>query len=147
MSVSGLGSEAKCGKLHASDLVVPYLSGGVAPKTLTNANDGETIADPKGLYLVDANGGNTSITFGNGSKSGDIAEVLYVRSGGNTFDLGITVHIGGAKTASFGTVSGGYLKCVWVSGISGVGNGWYVLARSASTDATATSVSNLPALA
>ncbi len=140
-----LGPTATCGELVASNLDVPYGSG-LPVKTLTFADTGTTLDGPKGLYLVDYSGGNTAINIGDGSKSGDVVEILTVRSGGNSFTMGAIIHITGVSTISFGTTSGGYLRLVWLQDIPGVGNGWCVLARSSGATANSNSVDNLPAI-
>ncbi len=141
-----LGPNASCGELAASNLDVPYGSG-LPVKTLTFADNGTTLNEVKGLFLVDYSGGNTTINLLDGQKSGDVVEILTVRSGGNSFTMNCIIHITGSSQISFGTTSGGYLRLVWIEGISGVGNGWCVLARSSGATANSNSVDNLPAIA
>ncbi len=141
----GLGASATCGEMIASKLDVPYVSG-LPVKTLTVDDDDTTIAGAKGLYLVDYSGGSTTVSLADGSKSGDVVEILTVRSGGNSFTVNAVIHITGSSPIAFGTVSGGYLRMVWIQDIPGVGNGWFVLDRSSGSPAAATAVANLPAI-
>lgn len=139
-----IGPHATCGELNASSLDVPYGSG--APvKTLTFADNGSTLAVPKGLYLINTTDGQTVINIPAGKKSGDILEFITVRSNGNDCVLNLLIHSSGNTQIEFGTISGNYIKIMWLQDQGpGIGDAWWVLARGSGSPANGTSVADLP---
>ncbi len=143
MSITALGDIAKCGKIQAEEVEIPFVGGGKISQIITNNDDG-TALHPKGIYIVDTSGGNTAMTLADGIKQGDSVEIFFWHSGGNTFDLTIDKFHGATKTISDGPASGTYYKLVWISHGT---HSWCMTARESCSDAAANAVANLPVIA
>ena len=144
--MTSLGADAYANTLHSTNLDVPYASNGKPVGGDITFADNGTALTPSGMYIVDTTGGSTSMTLGAGKTRGDVVELIYGHSGGNTFSLLVDkLHSGSPKTIAMGSASGQYLKLVW-AGAAAYTAGWCIMARESPSNATATSVADLPAI-
>jgi len=140
--MAALGNTAICDTLIAQHTDIPFSGTGAMHTHITFADNGKNLPT-KGLFLVTTVGGATTMTLPDGVNQGDVVEIIYYHSGGNTFDLNVPNLHGANKTISVGTASGQYYKLVWID----TWFGWCLTARESSSDATATTVEFLPAIA
>ena len=149
--MTSLTDEAYVGELHAQTLSaehtnIPFAGTGQIVGEISVLDDGNPLPT-KGLFVVNSQGGDITMSLADGEKIGDCVEVIYFQSGGFSFNLNVSRLHGAPKTITTGPASSGlYYKLVWATYGSLTG-GWILCARESVSAAAIDAVEGLPVIA